>query len=129
MSQFDKTPSIEKTVKNYFDKFHILDNDDSLHDKWILLQNLFKLNSRIETGNYTMILNDEFIKCNGTFTVTLLPILGIEGKKIIIKNIGTGIITIDGSGIETIDGQFNQLLSNQYDSLTLIAGSTEWHII
>jgi hypothetical protein len=46
------------------------------------------------------------IECTGTFILTLgaSATMG-AGYIVTIKNVGTGIITVDGSGAETIDGQ------------------------
>ena len=46
-----------------------------------------------------------------------------------IKHGYDGIVTIDGNGAETIDGQTTIDVSSQYDSLTIIAGASEWHIL
>jgi hypothetical protein len=81
-----------------------------------------------KTTNYTVVLADDVILCNGTLTITLLP-SGSYNKRLTIKNIGTGIITIDGDGTETIDGSLTQLIYDQYHSFTLVPDGTNWHII
>lgn len=50
-----------------------------------------------KTTTYTLTADDEVILCNGTFTVTLPTAVGITGKKYTIKNVGTGVVTIDAT--------------------------------
>ena len=71
----------------------------------------------IPTSDYTALITDGYIVCNGTFTVTLPAAAGTR-KVLQIKNIGTGIITVD-AGSETIDAYHDiQLL--QWDNLTVL---------
>ena len=80
------------------------------------------------TTTYTITDNDFFLPCNGTFTITLPTAVGRSGYAFIIKNIGTGLITVDGNGSETIDDQTSIILS-QYDSAQVVSDGTEWWII
>lgn len=73
---------------------------------------------------------DYFVDCTAnTFTVTLPTAVGITGRQYIIKNSGTGVITVDGNGSETIDGQTTWALPAQYDSITIMSDGTNWKII
>lgn len=81
-----------------------------------------------KTANYTLTANDHVVDCTGTFTITLPPASGITGREYIIKNSGTGTITVDGDSVEKIDGQLTQVLS-QYESLTIVSTNTSWIII
>ena len=55
-----------------------------------------------KTDTYTAEFND-FLLCDGTFTVTLPNITSSDiGKKVTVCNVGTGIITGDGDGSDTI---------------------------
>lgn len=65
----------------------------------------------------------------GTFTVNLPTAAGIQGRIYVIKNSGTGVITIDASGSELIDGALTQTLSVQYTSYTIQSTGTGWIII
>jgi hypothetical protein len=68
--------------------------------------------------------------CNSAspFTVTLPAATG-STKRLTIKNIGAGLITVDGASSETIDGQLTQQLA-QYDCMTIIDYvSGAWAII
>ena len=63
-----------------------------------------------------------------TFTITLPTAVGIGGQEFVIKNSGTGVVTIDGDGTETIDGYLTISLT-QYDALTLASNGANWIII
>ena len=76
---------------------------------------------------HTAVATNHVINCTAnSFTVTLPTAVGIQGKEYIIKNSGSGVITVDGT--ETIDGDLTQSL-NQYDSLTVVSDDTKWAII
>lgn len=83
-----------------------------------------------QTGAYTIDNTDCVVNCTAnTFTVTLPTAVGIEGQYFIIKNSGTGVITIDGDGSETIDGQGNKTLAVQYESMTVMSDGANWLVI
>lgn len=81
-----------------------------------------------KTSAYTVTESDYLINCTGTFTVTLLSAVGGEGQPFIIRNAGTGVITVDGDGTETINGSLTQTL-NQYDSIKISSDGANWMII
>jgi len=90
------------------------------------------------TATYAATVLDDVLLCTGTFTLTLYDAigkvdnLGIKqnaGRRITIKNIGTGIITIDGAGSQTIDGSTTTPIADQYALLTLCSDGANWHII
>jgi hypothetical protein len=82
------------------------------------------------TSTYTIDNEDCVVNCtSGTFTVTLPTAVGLEGQYFIVKNSGTGVITIDGDGSETIDGQSNKILAVQYESMTMISDGANWKVI
>ena len=83
---------------------------------------------------YTIVENDGVVLCDaasGSFTVTLPPASGIDGKVYHIKKTDSSanVVTIDGDGSETIDGALTQVLASQYDALTITSDDTEWWII
>lgn len=55
------------------------------------------------TATYTVLASDEYIRCNGTFTVTLPATTG-SGDAYIIANVGTGNITPATTGGDTVNG-------------------------
>lgn len=84
-----------------------------------------------QTANYTVdMTTDCVVNCTAnTFTVTLPTAVGIEGQYFIIKNSGTGVITVDGDGSETIDGVANKILAVQYESLTVVSDGANWVVV
>lgn len=82
------------------------------------------------TTAYTVDNTDCVVNCtSGTFTVTLPTAVGVTGQYFVIKNSGTGVITIDGSGAETIDGSPDFTLSTQYESVTVVSNGANWAVI
>lgn len=55
------------------------------------------------TANYAITSADEYIRCDGTFTVTLPPATG-SGEVYFIANVGTGTITVAVTGSDTVNG-------------------------
>lgn len=83
-----------------------------------------------QTGTYTVDNTDCVVNCTAnTFTVTLPTAVGIEGQYFVVKNSGTGVITIDGNGSETIDGATTKILAVQYESMTVISDGANWKVI
>lgn len=73
---------------------------------------------------------DCVVNCtSGTFTVTLPTAVGKGGQFFIIKNSGTGIITIDGYNSETIDGQAQKVMAVQYESYYVISDNANWIVV
>lgn len=90
-----------------------------------------------KTANYTVATSDGCTSTgvtieatSGTFTVTLYVTASNAGRKVIVKNSGTGVVTIDADGTETIDGALTLTLA-QYDAFTIQvnAAGTAWMII
>lgn len=71
--------------------------------------------------------SDEFVDCiSGTFAVTLPTAVGFT-KQYVIKNSGTGVITINTTSSQTIDGNASGTLNlNQYDTYILKSDGTNW---
>ena len=65
----------------------------------------------------------------GTFTVTLYAAANNIGRIHVIKNSGTGTITVDPFGSETIDGATTYTLSAQWSTVQIICDGTNWKII
>lgn len=83
-----------------------------------------------KSGAYVIDNTDCVINCTAnTFTVTLPTAVGVEGQFFIVKNSGTGIVTVDGDGSETIDGQANKKLAVQYESITVVSNGVNWVVV
>ena len=83
-----------------------------------------------KTSTYIATVKDYFIDCTAnTFTVTLPTAVGFAGQEYIIKNSGTGVITIGTTSSQTIDGVTTQTLRNQYECMTIISDGANWKII
>ena len=78
------------------------------------------------SSNYSAQDVDSTLVCDGTFTVTL-PIAKI-GRSINVKNVGTGIITVDALGPSLIDGEVTQELYEDDCMDTQYFGSNVWGI-
>ena len=61
-------------------------------------------------------------------TAVTLPAIGTTGREYIIKNTGSGTITVSGAGSDTIDGG-NSQNCHQWDSITVVDNGTDWSII
>lgn len=82
------------------------------------------------TSAYVIDNTDCVVNCtSGTFTVTLPTAVGCEGQYFIIKNSGTGVITIDGYGSETIDGALNKVMAVQNESYSVISNGANWIVV
>lgn len=79
-----------------------------------------------KTSNYTVAGTDDVVNCtSGTFTVTLPSAVGRTGKPFIIKNSGTGLITVNTTSSQTIDGVLTMTLAPT-QSLTVWSDGTNW---
>lgn len=84
-----------------------------------------------KSNNYLVLISDGTIDCiANTFTVTL-PTLSVEdtAKEFVIKNSGTGIITINTQGGELIDGTNTIVLNTQYDKIRVQFTGSKYIII
>lgn len=89
------------------------------------------LNYVAKTGAYTITGTDWMVDCTAnTFTITLPSASTVgAGKQFVVKNSGTGTITVDGNGSETIDGGLTAVLSTQYESITIVSDGSNYKII
>ena len=92
-------------------------------------QTVGQLNVVSKVAGYTAVPSDDVILCNGTFTVTLYTAVGHSGTVIVVKNIGSGTVTVDGNGSETIDGALTFAISTKYESLTIVSDGSNWLLI
>lgn len=66
--------------------------------------------------------------CSSTMTLTL-PTAVSNTNLYVIKNVGTGVVTIAFDGVETGDGQNTIVLDTQYRANQLISDDTNWNIV
>ncbi len=97
-------------------------------EEWNDAWDLVNTNVVSKTANYTADIDDGIILCTGTFTVTLPTAVGISGKIYHVKNVSTGLITLEGDSTETIDGDLNQPVA-QYENLMVASDGTNWSVI
>jgi hypothetical protein len=81
------------------------------------------------SSNYSASVTKPLILANGTFTVTLPAATG-SGSTFWIKNIGTGLVTIDAGSGKKIDGAQTAQLASQYESVQIFDGaSNNWYVV
>jgi hypothetical protein len=85
--------------------------------------------TRQVTNNTTLANTDGVVACTGTLTVTIPLADSLSEKPYFIKNMGTGIITLNCSGAETIDGSATWTLESRYDCAGIIPGLDAWRFI
>ncbi len=85
----------------------------------------------IITGATTLTKFHSTVLCNSAsnFTVTLPTAVGISGRLYTIKNISTGIVTVDGNGSEKIDNALTVLLSIKFSYINIISDGSNWYIL
>ena len=80
-----------------------------------------------KTANYTLTSTDYVVDATAnSFTFTLPA--STEGRKYVLKNSGTGTITVDTTSSQTIDGELTFNLG-QHESITVVSDGTNWVII
>jgi hypothetical protein len=82
-----------------------------------------------KTTTYNIGSSDYVIDCNGTFTVTLPSAVNDAGKIHVVKNSGTGTITVATTSSQTIDGSLTLTIATQYAAYTLMSNGSNWIII
>lgn len=94
----------------------------------ILLDAAAVLTFKTVTSTYVVLPTDVYIRCNGTFTVTLPPATG-SALVYVIKNVGTGIITIDGDGADTIDGAATYFIYQNCTCVVIDVAAGVWDVL
>ncbi len=88
-----------------------------------------KFNYVAKTATYTAAATDYFIDCTAnTWTLSLPTAVGIAGQVYVIKNSGTGTITVDPASTQTIDGDSTFILAVQYESISIISDGANWKV-
>lgn len=82
------------------------------------------------TTTYTVLATDYCVNCtSGTFTVTLPSAATVSGIEFLIKNSGTGTITVATTSSQTIDGATSYALTTQYKYVTVKSNGANWIVI
>ena len=82
-----------------------------------------------KTALYTATNDDRVIDCTtGTYTITLPTAASQTGRIFVIRNSGTGTITIGRTGAETIAGGTSQTLAG-YGHLEVMSNGTNWLVL
>jgi|ERR1700741_1183598 len=81
-----------------------------------------------KTSTYEITASDYVVRCNGTFTTTLPTAVGRADKIYIIKNIGSGVVTLATTSSQTIDGVTTQtVLSGNW--IMVQSDGSNWVVI
>jgi len=80
-------------------------------------------------ATYQILVTDETIICNKAtaFTVTLPT--AVVGQKFTIKNINTGVVTLEGDSSDTIDGDLNQSIYQWENMQVQCYVANSWSIL
>lgn len=86
------------------------------------------------TTAYTALVTDDVIlvdddTAGGQVTITLPAVSSIT-KRLEIKKLGsTASVVVDGNGAETIDEALTATLTVQFESITIVTGEGNWHVL
>lgn len=81
------------------------------------------------TSTYAVVATDWLVEAtSGTFTVTLPTAVGAAGRDYVIKNSGTGTITLATTSSQTIDLVLTQTITSG-SSITVVSNGTNWVIV
>lgn len=78
--------------------------------------------TRLVLATYTVVPTDQYVFCNGIFTVTLPSAITVIGRPFYIKNVGTGTITV-----AAIAGTVNFTSIAPGVSIQYMSDGTNWH--
>jgi len=83
-----------------------------------------------QSSNYNITVLNEYIRADSLtpLTFTLPSAIGISGYQFEIKNINTGILTINTVLSQTIDNNLFLTLS-QYEMLRVVSNGVSWDIL
>jgi hypothetical protein len=79
------------------------------------------------TSTYSITSDDYYIESVGTFTINLPTAIGATGKGYLIKNSGTGVITIGTTASQLIDNLTSYNL-DFYDTLDIVSNGSNWNV-
>jgi hypothetical protein len=98
--------------------------------KKITLKNLFKAYMNTVVDTYTVLDYDDVVVCNKTTAMTLnLPAATGSGRKLTLKNIGAGRVTVDPNAVELIEGETTQTLIEGECIMIIDYDTGKWLIV
>lgn len=80
------------------------------------------------TADYTALLTDYVIDCDGNFKVTMPETMNLLGRMFTVKNSGLGSIIVQSTAGETFDGAPNVVLGS-LDVIRLMSTGTSWILL
>lgn len=109
----------------------ILANHEALISQYINGVGATITSYREVSGSYSATNNDRTINVvtDDSVTITLPTALNNSGRIFVIKNSGSGTVTIDPDSNQTIDGNATHQLTVQWTSLTIQCTGVNWIII
>lgn len=82
-----------------------------------------------KTAGYTITLLDYFVELtSSTSTFTLPTAVGNSGKQYVVKNSGSGVLTVSTTSSQTIDGSASLVLFNTNSTALLISDGANWKV-
>ena len=122
----DDTINSEHYAAGSIDNEHLADNavnSDEIADGAV--DEVHRTRS-VATPSTSVTLSSDINLCTGTITVTMPT--GADGKMVVVKNVGTGVVTI--AATPNIDGSSgDHILYHKNEVATLVYGNSQWNII
>ena len=122
----DDTINSEHYVAGSIDNEHLADNavnSDEIADGAV--DEVHRTRS-VATPSTSVTISSDINLCTGTITVTMPT--GADGKMVVVKNVGTGVVTI--AATPNIDGSSgDHILYHKNEVATLVYGNSQWNII
>jgi len=83
-----------------------------------------------KTAAYTLTAADHVVDLTtGTAIFTLPTAVGAAGKQYVVKNSGTGALTVNTTSTQTIDGALTKPFPAQYSGMRVVSDGANWKII
>jgi hypothetical protein len=119
---------------NTYDHFYVKDENDAnykdIYCRGIITTGARNVKTTTVDDSYSVVATDDVVICNkaGVMTITLPEAIG-GGRRITIKNINTGTVTIDGDGADTVDGSATVGLYQLESAQLIDYAANAWIII
>lgn len=89
-----------------------------------------KIKATTQTDTYNVAATDELVVCNKATALTVnLPAATGSGRYLEIKNINTGVVTLDGASSDTIDGEDTQYLYDWEGVQIVDYATNKWVVV